>query len=144
ARVGRDHAEQRRRSHTVGQHLVHVRMLEKAQAGATILGRKMWRPEARLLYLVLDRLPHLPSAAPLLLRRAVAPARPQLALVGHDIAVDDLRRERADLVDPGVERPDGLHVHMHGGFLCGLKRSMATPSLTSFKICPLRTGPPAM
>src|SRR5208337_3014384 len=62
-----------------------------------------------------------------LLRRAVPPSRPEVPLVGQNIAVDDLRRERADLVDPGVERRDGFHVHMHGVLLCGLKRSAAPP-----------------
>src|SRR5208282_3895493 len=74
-----------------------------------------------------DRLPQLESAAPILRGRAVPPSRPELALVGQDIAVDDLRRERADIVDPGVERRDGFHIHLHGGLLYGLERSAAPP-----------------
>src|SRR5208282_6898410 len=120
SRVGCDHSEKGGSSHAVGQHLVHVRMLEEAEAGATILGRKMGRPEARVLDLLLDRLPQRARVAALLIGRAIAPSGPKLVLVGQYLTVYDLRGEGTDLVDAGIERRDRLHVHLHGGLLCGL------------------------
>src|SRR5208282_4846680 len=99
SRVGCDHSEKGGSSHAVRQHLVHVRMLEEAEAGATVLGRKMGRPEARLLDLLLDRLAQRARIAALLIGRAVTPSGPKLALVGQDLTVHDLRGESTDFVD---------------------------------------------
>src|SRR5215469_11609904 len=125
SRVGRDHAEQRRRPHAVGEHLIHIRVLQEIETGATVLGRQMGRPKARLFYFLLDRLAQRPRFAALLIGGAIAVAGPELALVGQDVAVDDLCGQRANFIDAGFERRDWLYVHLHDGFLCEVKRSAA-------------------
>jgi hypothetical protein len=97
AGVRRHHAEQRRRAQAVGEDLVHVGVLEEREPGPAVLRRQVRCPQAGLLHLRLDRLAQLVGRAPLGIRRAAAAAAPQCALVGQDVAVDDARRELADL-----------------------------------------------
>src|SRR5262249_9243731 len=89
SRVGRDHAEQRRRPHAVGQPLIHIRVLQEIEPGTTVLGWQMGRPETRMFYFPLDRLAQRPRLAALRIGGAIAIAGPELALVGQDLAVDD-------------------------------------------------------
>ena len=115
AGVGGDHAEQRRRADGVGQHLVHVGVLEEVEAGAAVLLREVGRPQAGLLDPLLDLLAELAAFLAFLFGGvAVAPQAPDPGLVGEDALVDDVGGLPAQLVDVLVERRDRLDVHRHG------------------------------
>ncbi len=114
ARVGGDHPEQRGGAHRVGEHLVHVGVLEEVEATSAELLRQMGSPEARLLDLGLDALAQVVGVLARAGRGIGAAAHPELVLVGEDLVVHDARGLHPDLVDPVGHGGDGLDVHRHG------------------------------
>jgi len=91
--VRRNDPEQRRCANRVGQHLVHVGVLQEVEAGAAVLLRQVRRPEPGLPHLVLDLLPQLARLGGIaILETSVGPPAPELVLVREDLLVDDLRR----------------------------------------------------
>jgi hypothetical protein len=125
--VGRHHAEERRRAQAVGQHLVHVGVLEEAQAAAAVLLREMRRPQARLLHLGPDVRAQLARRLAITVADAFATPGPEPVLVRQDLAVHDLRGEVPNLVDPVRESGDGLDVHGHGDGLAQVTERIRRP-----------------
>ena len=116
AGVRRHHAEQRRRAGAVGEHFVHVGVLHEGKPHAAELRRQVRRPQLGFLDFALHLHAQLVRFLHLFAARAstVGAVRPELALVGQNVVVDDLGGVEPHLVDFGVQRRHRLDVHGHG------------------------------